>query len=147
MDYANMTITELKHELKTYGLKISGNRPDLELRLTEYFAELEEEHAHLKVCVKLWNKNINMIKTYTVYTDPTDTILELKQKIEIVTGVEVESQRLKYTTHGSKQHKYDIVYSDGSVDRYLENEKSLADYNVINDTLFDLSRIMMGRLD
>lgn len=61
-------------------------------------------------------------KTYTIEAEPSDTIENLKQKIEEVTGIPVEEQRLIYA---GKQ---------------CEDGRTVSDYNIPKDGVLHLVR-------
>lgn len=134
MDYSTTTVAELKTELKKHSLKVTGKKSDLVLRLIEYNNKIKEERERFKVFIKTLSGSV-----YTVYTDPNDTVLELKEKIEEKIGIPVRQQRLYCIMQDTRPQIGDISYNNGTIGRQTVNENLLSDYGVHNESFFNLS--------
>lgn len=64
--------------------------------------------------------------TYFIQCEPTETILDIKQKLHVLIDQPVNDQRL-------------ILMSDGQSGQLLEDQKTLADQKVENDAVVALT--------
>jgi len=82
-------------------------------------------HLLLRLCGGI--KDLNGVKTIIVEVDITESIGNLKKMIEEKQGIPLEHQRIIF--NGDK----------------LEDEKSLEDYNIVQDTTLHLVAFQQGR--
>lgn len=126
--YTTMTLAELKQELKTRKLKISGNKTDLVIRLIENDKKIAEENERFKQEQRRFKVYIKTLvgTIYTIHIDQSASILELKEKIEQEHGIPVAQQRLYYLTNY------------GATETYTTDDDTLIGNNVMNGSFFKL---------
>jgi hypothetical protein len=140
MSYSDKKVNELKQLCKDYGLPVTGTKATLIDRLHQYEEKktIEQnkilvEKNRFKVFVKTMMGTI-----YTVYPNNTSTIGELKQLVERESGCPPEKQCLYYICN-AKPKLGDISYpTTGQTGVQTENNKTLSDYNVYNESTFFL---------
>jgi hypothetical protein len=127
MDYAKKSYKELKDLCREHGLSATGTKIVLVDRLKEYYEQLEIEKNKFRVYIKTLSGSC-----YTIYVEPSDTILQLKQKIQDKNNCPPEKQKLHYICNNRSSFGNTIYSND------LEDEKTLSDCGINNGSFFDL---------
>lgn len=134
MDYTTKKYHELKQILKDRGLDSYGKKADLVQRLLDHDAEQEEKDKKFKVTIKTLIGSF-----YTIHIEPTDTILELKKKIEDKHGCPTDKQILYYLCQDQEPGDGDQVYADGTIGKRIYDEnKTLESCGIVNNSFFYL---------
>lgn len=132
-----MSFSELKDELKERKLKIAGKKTDLIERLIQSDSDRVTNADRFRVNVKTF-----MDDCYTVYIEPTDTIMQLKKKLEEEYGYYLNKQVLYFIC---KEEPFfgDIIYDDGTVGKMCyEDDRTLESLGVKNNSFFYLRNRM-----
>jgi len=85
--YNTMKIPDLKTALQFRGLTISGTKSELIDRLKKDDIRVDEAHGILEVCIKTSNGG-----RYNIKIRKTSTILDLKEIVQQITGIEPKKQ-------------------------------------------------------
>lgn len=134
MIYDTLTVPELKKHLANYGLRTSGKKQELLDRLNEYDAAQQLKRHEFNVFVKVNFSN------YTIKLDNgMDTkFMELKKLIFDKSGYEVNKQRLYYISGMGNIKNPDIILENGIKGMLVDDDKTLADYNICRESSFKM---------
>lgn len=116
-NYDAMKLPDLKNALRYRGLTISGTKSELINRLKNDDIRVDEAHGILGVCVKT-SSGIR----YDIKIRKTSTILDLKEMVQLITGIEPKKQAI-YHMKNYDYNYYRDDYDDScdiSDDRFNE---------------------------
>lgn len=132
MDYSKTSFNDLKQLLRDRHLETKGKKIDLIERLQDDDKRIEEESKKFKVYVKTLVGSF-----YTIFIEPSSTILELKNKIKEKNGCPPDKQKLYFLCRGVSQLG-DIKYPDGTVGKATNDIDTLSALGVQNESFFSL---------
>ena len=125
---------ELKQILKDKGLDTYGKKADLIQRLLDHEAQQDKLANKFKVTIKTLIGSF-----YPIYIEPTETIFELKKRIEDTHGCPNDKQILYYLCQDREKEDGDQIYADGTIGkRIYDDNKTIESYGIPNNSFFYL---------
>jgi len=133
MDYKQKSFNELKQLLKDRELPTTGKKIDLITKLEEYDKKKEADEKRFRVNVKTL-----MGSYYTIYIESSDTIAELKNKIQKKTGC-VPNKQVLYLLCNDKPKMGDMTYPNGQIGKLITDDtETLSSIGTYKDSMFHL---------
>lgn len=140
-DYSKKSYQELKALCSRRDLENKGKAVELIDRLKAYDQKQKDDEKRFKVYVKTLSGSC-----YTIYVEPTGTVLDVKKGMEEKMGAPPEQQILYFTCR-QRPGMGDYTYPDGTIGKKTEDAERLDSLNVYNESFFHLHIRMVRKSD